>query len=61
MLKFYDSNGRELCDVEREPGGKVDSYLRRASYLDDGSEVPEEELDFAAEGVCLCYECWEFS
>lgn len=56
-LKFYDSHGFELFDVEREPCGKVDSYLRYAVYA-DGTEVPEEELEFAARGVCLCYDCW---
>jgi hypothetical protein len=55
-MKFFDSKGREVCDVEFDGGGK-ETYISSAVYLDDGSEVPEEELEGMAEGQCLCGQC----
>lgn len=53
-----DSNGRGVCDMGREGSG-VDAYIARAVYVDDGSDVPEDELDYLARGECLCWDCWE--
>jgi hypothetical protein len=58
-----DSNNREVCDLEFA-GRYPDVFIARATYIDDGSDVPESELDFiqaefAKRGECLCRECRE--
>lgn len=58
MKKFFDSQGHEVCDVVIEGRG-VDRYIAKATYLDDGSEVPEDELIDMADGECLCRDCLE--
>jgi hypothetical protein len=58
-VKLFDSQGRELCDLEFDGRGKADTFLARATYLDDGSDVPEHELEFSTKAMCLCYECRE--
>lgn len=55
---WKDSKGRKVCDMEREGSG-VDAYIAKAIYEDDGSDVPEDELYYLAEGECLCADCWE--
>lgn len=57
-MKFFDSNHRELCDLEFD-GNYPDIFIAKATYLDDGTDVPEEELDAAADGLCLCQQCQE--
>ena len=44
-MELTDSTGRVVVDYEIEPSG-VDSYFGRAFYLDDGSEVPDAELEY---------------
>lgn len=57
MRKFFDSQKREVCDLEIEGRG-VDRFIAKATYLDDGSDVPEHELiNMAAD--CLCRDCLE--
>lgn len=47
MTKWRDSTGREIDDVEIDHGrDPVDSFIQSATYLDDGSAVPEVELDW---------------
>lgn len=56
--EWKDSKGREVEDVVIEGRG-VDMFIARATYVDDGSEVPEDELDLLAQGECLCRGCQE--
>lgn len=56
--RWFDSDGREVCDLEFDGGGK-ETYIAKASYVDDGSDVPEEELEFVGQGECFCYSCRE--
>lgn len=58
-MKLTDSAGRKLVDLEFEGRGKVDTFLAKATYADDGSDVPEDELEFATKGYCLCHDCRE--
>ena len=58
MSKLRDSAGREVCDLEFDGRGK-ESYLTKASYSDDGSDVPEDELDYIGIGQCFCSQCRE--
>ncbi len=59
MRKYYrDSTGRDVTDLEFDGGGK-ETYIAKASYVDDGSDVPEDELDFIGRGECFCYQCRE--
>lgn len=60
-MKLFDSNGRRLVDLEFEGRGKADTFLAKAIYDDDGTEVPDHELEFATQGYCLCYDCRESS
>lgn len=57
-IYYKDSTGREVCDLEFDGHGK-ESYIAKASYLDDGSDVPEDELDFIGQGECFCLDCME--
>ena len=52
MKPQYDSQGREVCDIEFAGGGK-ETYV---AYLDDGSPVLE---DVMFDGQCLCRDCRE--
>ncbi len=56
--KWYDSTGREVCDLEFDGRGK-ETYIMKATYLDDGSDVPEDELYEMGKGECFCYGCRE--
>jgi hypothetical protein len=58
MIDYRDSTGREVCDLEFDGKGK-ETYIAKATYLDDGSDVPEHELDFISDGVCFCLICRE--
>ena len=58
-MELFDSKGRQLFDVEFDGRGK-ETFIRSAVY-EDGSEVPEDELDEAARGECLCFQCRECS
>ena len=58
MTPLFDSTGREICDLEIDGQG-VDRFISKATYLDDGSDVPEEELDYVAKTKCLCSQCLE--
>ena len=58
MKPQYDSQGREVCDIEFAGGGK-ETYVAKATYLDDGSPVLEDELDVMFDGQCLCRDCRE--
>jgi hypothetical protein len=44
-----DSQGRQVCDVETDSNGDGSRYFVAASYLDDGSSVPESELEYLDE------------
>lgn len=56
--KWRDSKGREVCDVEFDGSGR-ETFIARATYLDDWTDVPDDELDWMAEGECLCLQCRE--
>lgn len=53
---WRDSTGREVCDLEFDGRG-VDRFIAKATYLDDGTDVPEDELEWMAKGECLCWDC----
>lgn len=60
-----DSTGRVVCDIEFD-GRYPDTFISRGTYLDDGSRVPDEELDWmtftaSRNGECLCSQCREAS
>lgn len=59
-MSYFDSKGREVCDLEYDGRGK-ETYIAKATYLDDGSDVPENELELMAKGECLCFQCRESS
>lgn len=58
LPNLKDSNGREVCDFEFDGRGK-ETYIAKASYLDDGSDVPEYELEALGRGQCFCFNCRE--
>ena len=58
-MKLYDSNKKRLYDLEFDGKGK-ETYLVSACY-EDGTEVPEEELDYVSDSQCFCYQCRESS
>lgn len=55
---YRDSTGRDMCDLEFDGRGE-ETYIAKASYLDDGTDVPEEELNTIGEGDCFCFNCRE--
>lgn len=44
--EFRDSGGRIVVDVEFESNGDGSAYVSSAKYDDDGSTVPENEIDY---------------
>ncbi len=46
--KYYDQQGREIVDMEFEIDDGS-AMLMSAVYMDDGSQVPEEQLLFIEE------------
>jgi len=44
-MKTFDSKDR-LCRVEYSGSGPDELYVEAATYVDDESDVPEEELEY---------------
>ena len=59
MRRHYrDSQGREMCNVEFDGRGK-ETFVSKATYVDDGSDVPDYELDTLSNSDCFCFCCRE--
>lgn len=48
-MKYFDSKGREIEGIETEYIHGEGASVLGATYVDDGSDVPDNELDKLAE------------
>lgn len=51
---YTDSTGREIVDIEFDRNQDGSRFVLRAVYLDDGSQVPDCELDWLQSEYQLC-------